>query len=349
MGKTRWLDAAIVTRDICLCVWGLFLNAAWNAVPSPHEVGGTLRWLDALIWHDVSSCSKQCAIHWAYKALALWWPKSLLKITSCSLSMCWIWLSPDQIIDLDHTVFLRRITWRILPLLDAHWCPVTLVVLINGKLSIANWTHITATTNWSYCCSSIGCTVIGKTQLCLTMETSVLANINLRSHINWILPSHLEIFFLCLIYRLVSVFNNPNVTLFIHKWLSALKTFFEIRIERLFSNNVGNPIKLLLLSFLILRWQLIAINSVEWPLCVIFRLLNRLMRSYQFRLRLVVLIVLFTQVYSLNLLDCLLFFWILFAAFIFNGGQLRLHMLFSHIFSENQALIIIIIHFWYLI
>lgn len=178
---------------------------------------------------------------------------------------------------------------------------------------MASWAHIT-TTNWSYCLSIIA--AISKTQLCLTVETSVLANIDLRRHINWILPSH--VLLSDLINWLVCVLNNPYMSFFIHEWLSSLKSLFEIRIERLFSNNIRNPIELLVLSLLILRWQLVAIISVEWPLCVIFRELIHLMRSHQFRWWLLALIVFFTEVYPLNLFDCLLFFWIQFSSFIFD-------------------------------
>lgn len=50
---------------------------------------------------------------------------------------------------------------------------------------------------------------------------------------------------------LIGVHNDTNMTLFVHKTLSPLKSLFEIRIERFFSDDVGDSIVLIFLSFLV--------------------------------------------------------------------------------------------------
>jgi hypothetical protein len=69
---------------------------------------------------------------------------------------------------------------------------------------------------------------------------------------------------------LVRVHDHSDMTLFVHQWLSTLKSFFEVWVYWLFPHNVRNPI--VLIPFVLNVWSrwIVAINSVKRPLCVIF-------------------------------------------------------------------------------
>ena len=130
-------------------------------------------------------------------------------------------------------------------------------------------------------------------------------NVLHRGHIYGILP--VEIFLRNLFDRFICVLDNTNMTIFIHQWISSLKSFFEIRIQWLFSHYVRDTIIWVgVIYLLVLGWLLVALNSVEWPLCVIFNSRAHLIWCHQFWGRLFVLIEFLCKINPFDLLDSLL-------------------------------------------
>ena len=240
----------------------------------------------------------------------------LLKIAWTSKTLSWGRLISNQIGNLYNTILLSCIAIDVLSMLDTHWGPVVLVILLNGELSAPTWTNIAC--YWGSWCSVIWWHVTVEAKLCLSMKTPRLAVVHYRCHIYGIHPVKTTSL-LNLIDRLVCIFDNTNVPIFIHQWISSLKSFFEIRIQRLFSHDVRDTTILVGdIDFLVLVWLLVTLYSVEWPLCVIFNSRAHLIWSHQFCGRLFILIEFLRKVNPFDLLDSLLLFDVGFHLLIFD-------------------------------
>lgn len=240
----------------------------------------------------------------------------LLEVIWASKTLSWGRLVSNKISYLNNTVLLCCIAIDVLSILNAHWSPVTLIILLDGKLSAPTWTNVAS--NWSCWSSVIWYHIAVKAQLCLPLEHSMLAVVvYYRGDINGIHP--VEIFPRNLFDRFVCVFDYTNVTIFIHQWISSLKSFFKIRIQWLFSHDVGDTTILVgYIFFLVQGWLLVALSSVEWPLCVILKIWAHLIWWDQFCGRLLILVKFFSKVNPFDLLYSLLLFDVWFHSFIFD-------------------------------
>ena len=118
-------------------------------------------------------------------------------------------------------------------LLQAHGCSIAGVILLKSHMTaIVVWADATATLILNRCCDCLP--LIRRHVLALLHHVIIetyLSFVIESSHLLIIVYDRSDTSCIHFLDRLICVFNNANMTLFIHKRLSALESFLEITIS----------------------------------------------------------------------------------------------------------------------